>query len=275
MRRRIGLAVMSALILASMAGCGNSAESKADTTTDNSAADNNAAVSADSEQDAQAAEESGNENNSASVSGDIINADLSSGLVQICGDVFKNGGYMTVNEFISAYGDKYDVSSIDVQKEVEEDWYFCYSLTNKTSGEEVEIFCREPVSGSGVAGDGVIVMFYESNASYPSGIGRMNQMEESDIISFYEANGCTFSESSDDKSKPLYERFPAAKNAGKYTQYKTDTANIIVAAVELDSENLYGETPKLLYSYEDYNEENSYFKVWEVNYKGSESAVNN
>ncbi len=275
MRRRIGLAVMSALILASMAGCGNAAESEANTTTDNSAADNNAAVSADSEQDAQAAEESGNENNSASVSGDIINADLSSGLVQICGDVFKNGGYMTVNEFISAYGDKYDVSSIDVQKEVEEGWHFRYLLTNKTSGEEVEIFCREPVSGSGAAGDGVIVMFYESNASYPSGIGRMNQMEESDIISFYEANGCVFSESSDDKSRPLYERFPAAENAGKYTQYKTDTANIIVAAVELDSENLYGETPKLLYSYEDYNEENSYFKVWEVNYKGSESAVNN
>lgn len=266
---------MSALILASMAGCGNAAVSEANTTTNNSAADNNAAVSADSEQDAQAAEESGNENNSASVSGDIINADLSSGLVQICGDVFKNGGYMTVNEFISAYGDKYDVSSIDTQKEVEEGWSFCYLPTNKASGEEIELFCCEPVSGSGVVGDGVVVMIWENNACYPSGIDRINQMDESSIISFYEANGCTFSEVSIDKRRPLYERFPAAENAGKYAQYKTDDANIIVAAVELDSTNLYGETPKILYSYEDYNEENSYFKAWEVNYKGSKSVAEN
>lgn len=265
---------MSALILASMAGCGSVSESEANTTTD-SVADNNVAVSTESEQDVQPAEESGNENNSTAESGDIINADLSSGLVQICGDVFKNGGYMTVNEFISKYGDKYDVSSIDAQKEVEEGWYFCYFITNKASDEEIEIFCREPVSGSGVVGDGVIVMFFESNASYPSGIGRINQMDESSIISFYEANGCAFSEVSTDKSRPLNERFPAADNAGKYTQYKTDTANIIVAAVELDSTNLYGETPKLLYSYENYNEENSYFKVWEVNYKGSEAAEMN
>ncbi len=267
MRRVVGLAVMSALILASMTGCGNA---EANTTT-SSIAGNNAAVSADSEQDAQVVEESGNENNSTSEAGDVINADLSSGLVQICGDVFKNGGYMTVNEFISAYGDKYDVSSIDTQKEVKEGWSFRYSLTNKASGEEIELFCCEPVSGSGVVGDGVIVMFFESNANYPSGIGRINQMDESSIISLYEANGCAFSEVSD-KKIPLNERFPAAENAGKYAQYKTDGANIIIAAVELDSTNLYGETPKLLYSYENYDEENNYFKVWEVNYKGSESV---
>lgn len=271
MRRVVGLAVMSALILASMTGCGNT---EANTTTD-SVAGNNTAVSTESEQDVQPAEESGNEDNITNKSGEIINADLSSGLVQICGDVFKNGGYMTVNEFISKYGDKYDVSSIDTQKEVKEGWSFCYFITNKASGEELDIFCCEPVSGSGVVGDGVIVMIFESNASYPSGIDRINQMDESSIISFYEANGCAFSEASADKSRPLNERFPAADNAGKYTQYKTDTANIIVAAVELDSTNLYGETPKILYSYEDYNEENSYFKAWEVNYKGSKSVEEN
>lgn len=207
---------------------------------------------------------------------DIINADLSSGLVQICGDVFKNGGYMTVNEFISEYGDKYDVSSIDTQKEVEEGWSFCYLPTNKASGETIELFCCEPVSGSGVVGDGVVVMIWENNACYPSGIDRINQMDESSIISFYEANGCTFSEVNYDKSKPLYEKFPAAENAGKYAQYKPDdTANIIIAAVELDSKNLYGEIPKILYSYENYNEENNYFKAWEVNYKGSKSVKEN
>ncbi len=43
---------------------------------------------------------------------EIIDADLFSGLVQIGDDIFKNGGYMTVNEFIAQYGDKYDMSEI-------------------------------------------------------------------------------------------------------------------------------------------------------------------
>ena len=41
---------------------------------------------------------------------EIINADYSSGLIQIGNDLFRMGGYYTVNEFIAEYGDRYDVS---------------------------------------------------------------------------------------------------------------------------------------------------------------------
>ena len=43
---------------------------------------------------------------------EIINADFSSGLVQIGNDIFHNGGYYTVDQFISEFGSKYDMSAI-------------------------------------------------------------------------------------------------------------------------------------------------------------------
>ena len=44
---------------------------------------------------------------------EIKNADLSSGLIQIRNDVFKRGGYYTVNQFIEEFGDRYDMRKID------------------------------------------------------------------------------------------------------------------------------------------------------------------
>lgn len=45
-------------------------------------------------------------------SDEIVNADFSSGLIQIGNDVFRNGGYYTVDQFIAEYGDRYDTSEI-------------------------------------------------------------------------------------------------------------------------------------------------------------------
>lgn len=39
---------------------------------------------------------------------EILNADLSSGLIQIYDDVFRQGGYQTVEEFVKQNSDKYD-----------------------------------------------------------------------------------------------------------------------------------------------------------------------
>jgi len=44
---------------------------------------------------------------------EILNADFSSGLVQIGNDIFRNGGYLTVNQFIEEYSDRYDLSEIN------------------------------------------------------------------------------------------------------------------------------------------------------------------
>ena len=46
------------------------------------------------------------------VTDEIKNADFNSGLVQCFDDVFQLGGFMTVQQFIDQYGEKYDCSAI-------------------------------------------------------------------------------------------------------------------------------------------------------------------
>ncbi len=47
---------------------------------------------------------------------EILDAKLSSGKIQILDDVFQQGGYFTIDEFIAQYGDKYDCSEIAVDE---------------------------------------------------------------------------------------------------------------------------------------------------------------
>jgi len=103
----------------SMTACGNSSEpektdseTKIETTSESA----DSQVSSDDEistADSQVSsdnEVSENENVEYSPREEIINADYSSGLIQIGNDLFRMGGYMTVNDFIAEYGDRYDMS---------------------------------------------------------------------------------------------------------------------------------------------------------------------
>lgn len=47
------------------------------------------------------------------MSDEIKNADFASGLVQIGNEIFKNGGYMTVDQVVAKYSDRYDTSEIN------------------------------------------------------------------------------------------------------------------------------------------------------------------
>lgn len=44
---------------------------------------------------------------------EILDAPITAGLIQIGDDIFKRGGYYTVNELIAEFGDKYDFSGIN------------------------------------------------------------------------------------------------------------------------------------------------------------------
>ena len=46
---------------------------------------------------------------------EILSAGFSSGFIQIGNDVFRLGGYLTVDQFISEYNDRYDMSDIDTE----------------------------------------------------------------------------------------------------------------------------------------------------------------
>lgn len=122
-------AVMAAVVCGTMASCGDSSpkneqelESKL-----------NSMSEEDLEKEAEKAAESidAAESNSAAVdvsvvsteesvpeivyepTDEIINAEFSSGLIQIGNDVFKNGGYYTLSQFIDEFGDRYDMSEIN------------------------------------------------------------------------------------------------------------------------------------------------------------------
>lgn len=54
---------------------------------------------------------------------EILNSPLSSGVVQIGNDFFKVGGFLTVEQFISEYSDKYDVSELEQDSMVRKGGY--------------------------------------------------------------------------------------------------------------------------------------------------------
>ncbi len=72
---------------------------------------------------------------------EIINADFSSGFVQIGNDIFHNGGYMTVSQFIAEYSDRYDMETSEEQRdyayktEKYDKPYYCFYATSRTDPE--------------------------------------------------------------------------------------------------------------------------------------------
>lgn len=111
----------------SMTGCGDEKESRKDKRSDDKkveqaldnadekeleAAFEEAAVELDQEETTEA-ETTTEDEASYEPTEEILNADFSSGLVQIGNDVFKIGGYYTVDQFIEEFGDRYDMSVIN------------------------------------------------------------------------------------------------------------------------------------------------------------------
>jgi len=64
-------------------------------------------------------------------SDEIMNAEFSSGLIQIGNDIFRNGGYYTVDQIIQEYGDRYDMSEINPDG-FQSPGHSSYTMTSKT-----------------------------------------------------------------------------------------------------------------------------------------------
>lgn len=111
---------------------------------------------------------------------EIIDADLSSGLVQIGDDIFKSGGYMTVNEFIAQYGDKYDMSEIKPDGYMEPTQFVMEGATvsKKDSGIKIYVSYINKTTDMIKIGDAIVADvsaslsddFSLSNTWYPGGI---------------------------------------------------------------------------------------------------------
>ena len=128
MKKRIITVLITAMcVSASLTGC-NSSDAKDNATVQESVVASNEAQADSNETDEAVEEQVDNdvpdepvsEEASEEASGlsfpasdEILNADLSSGKIQIANDIFQNGGYITVNDFIAQYGDHWDCSAID------------------------------------------------------------------------------------------------------------------------------------------------------------------
>lgn len=207
MKRKAILAIAMAVCMSgSMVGCGNSSprnekelESKLDNMTEEDF--EKAAESIDAADSANAGAETATEETIPEIvyepSDEILNADFSSGLVQIGNDIFRNGGYYTVDQFVAEYGDRYDMSELNPD-----------SLTNARTSKGVTIvsladpslkinvyYDNSNVEGDKVRlGDAAVIIirsdFGVDNCWYPKGV-RVNgdDYDYSNIPSFIESNG--------------------------------------------------------------------------------------
>lgn len=255
--------LIAVMIMGCLSGCNNGSSSNQSNSSDNEVSASTV-TSTESTATGQAGQYTPSQ--------EILDADLSSGLVQIGNDIFRNGGYMTINEFLAEYGDKYDTSSIDVTQTVESGWRYRYAITQNESGQQLHLQCKEPVTGNGTAGDAVIILFrpldHKENVFYPSGISHKNNATREDVIALYEAQGLVAMEKPADFSGTPYEKFPTADNVGKYMIDESDTAMFLMADIELSEPNLYGITPRVCFSFEDYSKyEENYFNYRYMYYK--------
>ncbi len=280
-------------ICAAMAGCGNTngssdqaAEKTAETTI---AAETDAFAGTEYEEDAPIAEADHAESTEApaglefSPTDEIINADLASGYIQIGDDIFREGGYMTVGEFIAQYGEKYDCSGIDTSTEAGEEFTRFIEVTRFGTDFTIELVCKAPAAGSGTLADAVIVSFEHEggiafeNTWLPGGIGNHCADRNYDgMISYMQEKGFTETEDPFPNGGGL-SASKMKEHVGTYYGYQ-DLENItpyglIQCFVQIDEENLYGVKPVLTYAFSDYMDGDTVYFHPNNYYYGNDSDI--
>ncbi len=133
---------------------------------------------------------------------EILNADFSSGLVQIGNDVFRNGGYYTVDQFIAEFGDRYDMSEVSPDGFVQTDAIWKTGSFQIVSLDDPELKVTVCYDSRNVETDDVKIRIGDTmvayvsaqvgkeNCWYPKGIKCTAEgYEYNDISAFLEENG--------------------------------------------------------------------------------------
>ncbi len=269
MKHTISFTAMIAICsLFSLAGCGNSQQGSKENRENNpsSLSDINTNDDTESETDSfdrQEQEEAELNNNSDAqeivyeVRDEIKNADFSSGLVQIGNDIFRNGGYVTVDQFLQEYGEKYNVTEYSAGRDmtVDPDGYMRNIMTkyfSVTSKEDPSLSFFIDCDPKNVAtdeekvriGDCAIVSFRDAQSNkcwYPHGIcGNAKGFTVSDIPDYL--TGLGYKEVKAEESTTL---------TGVFFELISimDTASISFREMGTEA-NLFGETPVYRYSFD-------------------------
>lgn len=201
-------------------------------------------------------------------SDEIKNASISSGLIQVGDIVMKQGGYTTVADFITTYGENLDTSFYEKKVNDYNTWW------ERDSDEKFSHVLNLPIKDTDITlavsyvspktitpdkktiWDSVIVDVSASSDSgkdckwYPGGITSKEFASLDEAKAWFSGNG--FTENTD----YVYERntymFLDVKNPkANLNQYATlkvsDTLSYVVAIIEVDEVNLFGEKPVMSY----------------------------
>lgn len=183
---------------------------------------------------------------------EIKNADFSSGLIQIGNDVFRNGGYYTVEQVVQEFGDRYDVSEINLdgyQRINEENRYTIYSKEDpdltvdivaneiiENTEDETETKCR--------IGDCKVTYFAGSLTKpvwYPKGISYQDDSFTCDSLpALFEENG--YPKATKDEADPYFKKY------GMYWDDYSGKENYMLRALATEK-NLYGCYPVYEYTF--------------------------
>ncbi len=219
------------------------------------------------EEDQAASEDAANEYFTPSE--EIINASISSGKIQVGNIVMKQGGYITVGEFITTYGDNLDTSFYEQQvneyntwweRNADEDFNHVLQLPIKDTDITIQAAFVSPSSitpDKTTIWDSVIVDFSAYSESgepcrwYPGGKSAKEFTSLDEAKAWFTENG--FTENTDYVyEKNTFMFLDPANPKESLNQFANisigDTLNYVVAVIEADEVNLFGEKPVMSYS---------------------------
>ena len=186
---------------------------------------------------------------------EILNAPLTSGYIQICDDIFRAGGYLTVNDFLSQYGSSWTTQEgFDASMEMKGENYFVKVTNKKSDTLEMELACAVSPTEDHSLGNAVIVNYRTGekvgeNAWLPGGYRCWNGRNTLDEVrAAYQ--GLNYTEVFETKySEPITESKPT-KNVGsclirtiESQENNYTRSESLSAIVELSEENLFGVKP--------------------------------
>ena len=183
-------------------------------------------------------------------SDEIKKADFASGLVQIGNEIFKNGGYMTVDQVVEKYSDKFDTSGILPDSNVSKNQsFFLYMTAKDDPSLKVTGTCLANLNATTDKlrqGDCAAVLFTanKNEASwYPTGIRKSGEgYDINSLVSMLEGLGYKKLTKSEVENKYY-------KNYGMFWENSTKKAVHYVLRESGAEKNLYGYHPLIEYQF--------------------------
>ncbi len=263
-KKRLICLLCTLVLIVSMCACSDTKETETQTS--------NADVTEESVEESQEEEQAASEdtaNEYFTPSEEIKNASISSGKIQVGNIVMKQGGYITVGEFITTYGENLDTSFYEQQvneyntwweRNADEDFAHVLHLPIKDTDITIQAAFVSPKSitpDKTTIWDSVIVDFSASSESgepcrwYPGGKSAQEFKALDEAQAWFTENG--FTENKDyvyEKNTPMF--FDPANPTAYLNQFANintgGTLRYIVAVIEVDEVNLFGEKPMMSYS---------------------------